>query len=404
MITIKSGLRGRQILRCLSSPAQTVPDYSHAVIGAGVVGLAVSAELSKVPGNRVLLIEKNSDFGMETSSRNSEVIHAGLYYPVNSLKTRLCLEGSQIIYNELDSYKTGVEWSKCGKWVVAQTDADDSYLETMYLKAKQELGLPVEMLPSNKTQWVEPAITVRRSVLNSPTSGIIDSHSLMTYLSTVFDNNDGDLAVGSKVVDLEYQDKKGYLLSCQDTVNESQDTASILVENIVNTAGLHAHHIANMLLPADRQVKQFYAKGNYYYLKGSGFPPVRRLVYPVPPRNGKSLGTHLTIDLQGSIRFGPDLNYVDNLDDYTVNSANIPRAYEAITTYYPHIQPSDLQPAYSGIRPKLAGPHDRSFKDFYIKEEPGFPGFVNLLGIESPGLTASIAIGRYVKLLYHGSR
>ncbi|SCW01904.1 LAFE_0E09824g1_1 [Lachancea fermentati] len=392
----------RIIQRQFTATASPAADYSHAVVGGGAVGLAIASELTKVEGNRVLLIEKNSDIGMETSSRNSEVIHAGLYYPIDSLKTKLCIEGNRIIYNELNPRKTGVDWSKCGKWIVAQTDADDAYLENLFLKAKYDLDLPVEMIPSHKTQWIEPAVRVERSALSSPTTGIIDSHSLMTYLTTILEENNGDLAVGTQVIGMEYVPKIGYKLMCQETVNDSDEKVEISVDNVINAAGLYADKIANMLLPPERHVKQYYGKGNYFKLKSSSFPPVRRLIYPVPPRNGKSLGTHLTIDLNNQIRFGPDMEYVESPTDYTVNCANIKPAYEAISRYYPHIQPDDLEPSYSGIRPKLAAPGDKCFKDFYIKEEEGFPGFVNLLGIESPGLTSCIAIGRYVRDLYHG--
>ncbi|CUS22081.1 LAQU0S04e07778g1_1 [Lachancea quebecensis] len=389
------------ITRAYATSFDAATDYSHAVIGGGVVGLSVAHELSKRSGNKVLLIEKNPSTGLETSSRNSEVIHAGLYYPVHSLKTKLCLEGSKIIYNELAPFRTGVNWLKCGKWIVAQTDADDAYLESMYYKAKNDLDLPVEMISANKTKWIEPAIHVGRSVLNSPTTGIIDSHSLMQYLLTGMDNNGAELAIGTELIDMAYDHGKGYSLLCKSTLNNSDETVQIRVENVINAAGLQAHKVANMLLPKNKQKVQYFGKGSYYTLSGSAPPPVRRLVYSVPPKNEKSLGTHLTIDLMGQLRFGPDLEYVESPSDYKVSCSNLKAAYEAICRYYPHIQLEDLQPAYSGIRPKLAGPGDKGFKDFYISEEEGLPGFVNMLGIESPGLTASLAIGRHVYGLYH---
>lgn len=374
-------------------------DYSHAVVGGGVVGLAIASELSKISTNRVVVLEKNERVGMETSSRNSEVIHAGLYYPIDSLKTKFAIEGNHIIYNELNPRKTGVDWLKCGKWIVAQTDFEDAYVERLYYKAKYELGLPVEMIPSNKTQWIEPAVHVERSALSSPTTGIIDSHSLIEYLSAIIEQNGGEIIIGSKVKNIQYLGDK-YAILCQETLNNTREECEIYVENVVNAAGLHADNIANMLLPKERHVKQYYAKGNYFTAKTS-IPDVRRLIYPVPPKNGKSLGTHLTIDLNNQIRFGPDLEYVESIEDLTPNSKNLEQAYNAILRYYPHLQPGDLEASFCGIRPKLAAPGDSAFKDFYIKEEEGFPGFVNLLGIESPGLTSSIPIGRYVKEIYH---
>lgn len=378
----------------------TSVDYSHAIVGGGVVGLAIASELSKIPSNKVLVLEKNERIGMETSSRNSEVIHAGLYYPVDSLKTKFCIEGSNIIYNELNPRKTGVDWLKCGKWIVAQTDYDDSYVERLYLKARYELGLPVEIIPNNKTQWIEPAVVVERSVLSSPTSGIINSHSLMEYFSAIIESNDGEIAIGSEVKNIDYLGSK-YVIECQETLNDGQENVEILVENVVNAAGLYADKISNMLLPSERHVRQYYGKGSYFTAKTST-PDVRRLIYPVPPRNGASLGVHLTIDLNNGIKFGPDLEYVESPTDLVPNSTNLKKAYKAISRYYPHILEDDLESSYCGIRPKLSPPGDDSFRDFYIKEEEGFPGFVNLLGIESPGLTSSIPIGRYVKKLYHG--
>ncbi|AQZ09272.1 (ZYRO0A07084g) [Zygosaccharomyces parabailii] len=377
-------------------------EYSHAVIGAGVVGLAIAAELSKVESNNILLLEKNDRFGLETSSHNSEVIHAGLYYPQNSLKSRLCIEGKNIIYQELDPLKTGVNWIKCGKWIVAQTDYEDSFVEELYHTCKEKLGIDVEILTSAEAKRKEKFIRVERSALSSPTTGIIDSHSLMEYLLSIIETNDGEVVYGAEVMDLRYNLGNGYSVMVRDHFGDSEELMDMAVDNVVNAAGLSADKVCNMLLPQERKMKQYYAKGNYYKMSSGGFPGVHRLIYPVPPKDGKSLGTHLTIDMNYEIKFGPDLEYVDSPTDYSVNEANIPSAYEAISTYYPYLEPEDLEAAYSGIRPKVAGPKDKSFKDFYIKEEEGFPGFVNLLGIESPGLTSSLAIGKYVRNIYHG--
>ncbi|CAR25743.1 hypothetical protein ZYGR_0A03120 [Zygosaccharomyces rouxii] len=375
--------------------------YSHALIGGGVVGLAIAAELSKVKSNRVILLEKNDRIGMDVSSHNSEVIHAGLYYPPDSLKSKLCIQGKKIIYNELDPVKTGVNWINCGKWIVAQTDYEDAVLEGLYYKCKNELGVDVEMMTSLEAMKKEKFIQVQRSVLNSPTTGIIDSHSLMEYLLAIIEANDGEVIYGSEVVNLQYEAGCGYTVTVKDHFSDSQELTDVSTENLVNAAGLYADRISKMLLPPERHLKQYYAKGNYFKLTSAGFPGVRRLIYPVPPKNGKSLGTHLTIDMDYQMKFGPDLEYVDSPTDYAANGASIPTAFKAISRYYPYIGPDDLEVVGSGIRPKLAAPGDGEFKDFYIKQEEGFPGFVNLLGIESPGLTSSVAIGRYVKDIYH---
>ncbi|KAH3901216.1 NAD(P)/FAD-dependent oxidoreductase SCDLUD_002702 [Saccharomycodes ludwigii] len=374
-------------------------DYSHAVIGAGVVGLAVASELSKINGSSVLVIEKNKQFGMETSSRNSEVIHAGLYYPKDSLKGKLCIEGKNIIYNELKPRISGVDWIKCGKIIVAQTDYDDFVIENMYTKCKEELGVPVQLIPSNKMQYLEPSIVANRGGLLSPTTGIINSHSLMAYLESELKTNDGDIILNTEVLNMDYSSSsKEYTVLCKDV--PSNEEIEITVDNVINCAGLYSDKVANMLLPLERHKRIYYGKGNYFKLNTSTVPPVRHLIYPIPPKNGKSLGTHLTIDPDYNIRFGPDMEYVNSPADYEVNTSNLKYAYEQIINYYPHISMDQLEPAYSGIRPKLQGPGEKGFEDYYIKEEEGFPGFINLMGIESPGLTSSIAIGRYIKSKY----
>ncbi|AET38859.1 NAD(P)/FAD-dependent oxidoreductase Ecym_3372 [Eremothecium cymbalariae DBVPG len=392
---------GRSVdIRCLTSNPAPAVHYSHAIIGGGVVGLAIAAELSKVATNKILLLEKHPRLGMETSSRNSEVIHAGLYYPKDSLKSKLCIEGNRIIYSELNPTATGITWHKCGKWIIAQNDIEEMYLENLYSRAKYDLNLEVEMLQSNKLKLVEPSIHVERCALSSSSSGIIDSHSLINYLHLQIEINNGEVALGTEVTGLQRYGSC-YIIRSEDAINGTGDEVEIVVENVVNAAGLYADKICNFILPSQRHKRQYFAKGTYFKLTQPG-PPVSRLIYPVPPKNGKSLGTHLTIDLTNQIRFGPDLEYIDSPDNYSTSYKNIFSACEAIRTYYPHVHIQNIQPDYCGIRPKLSRHDDEEFHDFYIKEEENFPGFVNLLGIESPGLTSSIAIARYIKNIYHG--
>ncbi|KAH3674790.1 hypothetical protein WICMUC_002993 [Wickerhamomyces mucosus] len=391
-----------KFLRSFSSSAlkRSSSDYSHAIIGGGVVGLAIAAELSKKEGNRVLLIEKNTKVGQETSSRNSEVIHAGLYYPKDSLKTKLCIEGKELIYKE--AFRAGVEMQKCGKWIVAQTDAEDSYIEHLYYKS-QDLGIKTELIPSYKCQYIEAAVRVERGVLSSPSSGIVSAHSLMDYLETKFQENDGELAVASEVIGItKNDDNSGYNVQVKSNNSQDDETININVDNVINSAGLYADKISNMLLPQERKVKYYYGKGTYFSFNAS-FPQVRRLIYPVPKSGVKSLGTHLTLGLDGQIKFGPDLQFVENVNDLIPFDSNLVEAHKEITRYLPHVLIQDLHPSYCGIRPKLIGPDHNEFQDFVIREEEGFPGFVNLLGIESPGLTSSMAIGKYVANIYHGS-
>lgn len=384
----------RQFSRAFSTTGARFADYSHAVIGGGVVGLAVAAELAK-QGHSVVLVEKNTQLGQETSSRNSEVIHAGLYYPKDSLKTRLCIEGKELIYSEAQA--AGVEMKKVGKWIVAQTDKEDAFIEHMHYKA-MDLGIKTELIPTQKAQFIEPAVEVKRGVLASPSTGIISAHSLMLYLQTILENNDGDIALRSQVTDIEKL-SSGYKITVDTTVGK-KESAAITVDNIVNSAGLYSDKVSNMLLPEDRHVKYHYAKGTYFQLN-STFPEVRRLIYPVPDKKLKGLGTHLTLSLDGQIKFGPDVEWVQDPTDYKPSSERLMEAHGAIMRYLPHVLPMDLEATYAGIRPKLNGPDStEDFTDFIIREEEGFPGFVNLLGIESPGLTSSMAIGKYVANLY----
>lgn len=382
-------------IRHFSSSSIAHADYSHAVIGGGVVGLAVAAELSKRPGNKVVIIEKNTKVGQETSSRNSEVIHAGIYYPKDSLKTKLCIEGKELLYKE--AFRAGVDMQKCGKWIVAQNDTEDAFIEHIHWKSR-DLGIETELIPTYKGHYIEPAVHAERGILSSPTTGIISAHSLMDYLYTIFQENEGELAVGSEVVGMG-RNGNGYKITARSTLED--EDVEIEVDNVVNSAGLYADKISNLLLPQERHIKQYFAKGTYYNFTNS-FPQVRRLIYPVPGKGVKGLGTHLTLGLDGQIKFGPDIEWVDKPDDYTPSANNLDDAYEAISRYFPHLVKEDLSPAYSGIRPKLIGSGDDSFQDFVIREEEGFPGFVNLLGIESPGLTSSMAIGKFVANIYHG--
>ncbi|ODV84622.1 hypothetical protein CANARDRAFT_200494 [[Candida] arabinofermentans NRRL YB-2248] len=389
-------LRSRLIRssRLFSTSSQVRADFTHIVIGAGAVGLAIGAEISKDPNHSVLVIEKNEEHGQETSSRNSEVIHAGLYYPVDSLKTELCILGKQLIYNECEAM--GVEMKRCGKWIVAQNELQLEYLKKIHEKSKQ-LQVETSFVPSNKAKELEPSIRADYAVLNSPTTGIVSAHSLMNYQLSVLQNNDGQLAVGSEVVGLTYSEgMKEYEV---DVLSEDGENMSISGNVLINCAGLYAPQVSNMLLPEERHLKAYYAKGNYFSFQGN--PGIRRLIYPCPTPGVASLGTHLTLDLGGQMKFGPDLEWVDELteDVYKVNDQNLIPAYNEVRKYFPSVQLENLSGSYSGIRPKLIGEDVKEFQDFVIRKEDGYPGFINCMGIESPGLTASMGIAKYVSNL-----
>ncbi|VEU20560.1 DEKNAAC101498 [Brettanomyces naardenensis] len=371
---------------------QQEPDFTHTIIGAGVVGLAIGAEISQqFPDARVLILEKNGNYGEETSSRNSEVVHGGLYYPEDSLKTQLCLEGKRFIYSIGDK----IPVQRCGKWIIAQNEGDLEYLEKMDEKAKR-LGVPTEFIGARQAKGEEPLIKARAGILHSPSTGITSAHSLMDYYYTRLQEADGSVALGTEVVGIKYdQAAKQYEISTKESEDDTDESYTITSNTVINSAGLHAPAISNMLLPESRHVTAYYGKGNYFSYTGKPMH-IRRLIYPCPSPGVASLGTHLTIDLGGQIRFGPDLEWVDNCESYKVNGKNLEKAYEQVKQYIPSMELDNLTASYCGIRPKIIGPDEKRFQDFVIREEEGFPGFINLLGIESPGLTASMGIARYV--------
>lgn len=392
-------------LRHFHTSAVLQSDFSHVVIGGGVVGTAIAAELQEQPGNEVLLIDKNEQLGMETTSRNSEVIHAGIYYPPNSLKSKLCIAGKNKIYDAWAKGNFQVALKQCGKWVVAQTDKEAEYLEKINNIAK-EVSVPVNFISPTKAKAKYPLIRAETAILESPTTGIISSHDYTLFHQARFESNNGTIGLNTELTDLEYnKGTSNYTLRLESDAGEMELTS----DNVVNAAGLYAAQVSNLLLPKERQYQGYFAKGNYFsYLPTTSIGKITDvLIYPCPNPNASSLGTHLTFDLGGQLRFGPDLEWLDIKRaediDYTPNPQNLKEAYKAIKTYFPSITPDSLHPSYSGVRPKIYSLEEnmKKFADFEIKQEPGYPGFVNLLGMESPGLTASWAIGEYVKDLYH---
>ncbi|EGW30817.1 uncharacterized protein SPAPADRAFT_62681 [Spathaspora passalidarum NRRL Y-27907] len=393
----------RNIVRRLTTADSTNHDFDFVVIGGGIVGTAIAGELQLRFGN-TLLLEQHSRLGTETTARNSEVIHAGLYYPIDSLKAQLCIAGKYKIYNaekagEFDKLK------QCGKWVVAQTEEEEEELLYRLYDNATSLNVAATLLPVEIAKRRNPLIRAEKAVLVSPTTGILDSHEYLQFHQSRFENEEGTIAINSKVTAIEYSSGT-YTLTVHDS--DSGEDTQITTANLVNSAGLYAPKVANLLLPQDRHYKTYLAKGNYFSFQPP--TPIQNitdvLVYPAPNPNAASLGTHLTFDMAGQIRFGPDLEWLDIDDpdkiDYTPSAHNLQPAYEAVKRYFPSIPPDSLIPDYSGVRPKIVGKegNKKSFPDFVIKKEEGFPGFVNLMGIESPGLTAAWAIADYVVRLY----
>ncbi len=350
------------------------------VVGAGAVGLACAAELIR-RGREVVVIEQHRQIGTETSSRNSEVIHAGIYYPKGSLKAQLCVAGKEALYEYCESHR--VPHQRCGKIIVATSAAQ---LDTLrgYQRAAKANGLaPLRWLSAAQVRKLEPEVECVGAILSEST-GIIDSHAYMESLVGVIEAGGGMIAFETRV-------EAG--LFTGEAVRIVTDSIELEAEVLINATGLHAPDMARRLPHGDVRLPQaHYAKGHYYTLTGRS--PFSRLVYPVAEAGG--LGVHVTIDLGGQAKFGPDVSWIDSID-YAFDDSRRESFVEAIRRYYPNLDADRLVPGYTGIRPKLSdasgGP-----ADFMIlgPQTHRIPGVVHLLGIESPGLTASLAIARQV--------
>jgi len=347
------------------------------VIGAGVVGLACARALAR-NGREVLVLERHGQVGTETSSRNSEVIHAGIYYDTGSLKAQLCVRGKALLYRHCETY--GVPFKRCGKVIVA---TDETQFETLRGYQRRALANGVgelRWLSPEELAELEPAVSCVGAVLSEST-GIIDSHAYMESLVGDLEAHAGMIAFHSEV-----------LTGVPDGGRIRIETSAMELDAacVVNAAGLAAPDLARRLAPQawSGLPSAHYAKGQYYTL--SGRSPFRRLVYPVAEQGG--LGVHVTLDLAGQARFGPDVVWIDGVD-YTFDDRNRARFVAAIRRYYPALDEARLQPGYTGIRPKISGPTEPA-ADFLIAgpEQHGIAGLVHLLGVESPGLTASLAL------------
>lgn len=358
------------------------------VIGAGVVGLAVGRALAQA-GHETIVLESQAAIGQGVSARNSEVIHAGLYYAPGSLKARLCVRGKTLLYALCASH--GVEHRNCGKLVVANSDEEAASLKKLQEKAATN-GVPVEWLDGAQARALEPALRCT-AALSSPTTGIVDSHGLMLALQGDLERSGGMVALAS-TVDSAVMGRAGEPHGVR-----LADGSEIAARIVVNAASLHAPALARRfegLEPRHVPVAR-YAKGSYYSLAGRA--PFSRLVYPAPA--DAWLGVHLTLDLGGQARFGPDLEWLDVARpediDYAVDPRRADGFYAEVRRYWPELPDGALVPAYSGVRPKIHGPGEPA-PDFRIDTEAvhGVPGLVNLFGIESPGLTSALAIAEHV--------
>lgn len=355
-----------------------------AVIGAGAVGLAIAWELSRYKKQNVVVIEANKSFGQETSSRNSEVIHAGIYNSAGMLKTRLCLEGNKLLYEFCQKYK--VAHKKLGKIILACNEVETDQLYKLYMNAVNN-GVKIELISTDQIKQLEPSLNAGEAIY-SPETGIIDSHELMQRFYYLGKNQDVNYLFNAKIINIEYTGHR-YLL----------ETASEKIEavKVINSAGLYSDQVAGYLLKDIKRYgyRLFPCKGEYYRLKGKY--GIRHLVYPLPSEG--VLGIHITPDMQGNLRLGPNAYYVSDYY-YHFDESHKEEFYLSTLRFLPALTRDQITPDYAGIRPRLQGPGDTG-KDFVISEESdkGFPGFINLIGIESPGLTSSLAIARYVNSL-----
>lgn len=354
------------------------------VIGAGVVGLAIARALAE-RGREVIVLEASEAIGTGTSSRNSEVIHAGLYYPRGSLKATLCVRGREMLYEYCA--ERGVPHQRCGKLLVATARNQLPQLAAIEARGKENGVLDLIRLSGADAQELEPALHCEAAVF-SPQTGIVDSHQLLLALQGDAERGGAVCAFHSPVQAVEA--RAGRFLV---TVGGASPT-TLSAACVINSAGLYANALARKIRGLDaRHVPPLYlARGNYFSI--SGRAPFSRLIYPMP--NEAGLGVHLTIDLGGQARFGPDVEWVDTIN-YDVDPRRADSFYAAIREYWPELPEDGLQPAYAGIRPKLSGPGEPA-ADFVIQGPAahGVRGLVNLFGIESPGLTASLAIAQRV--------
>ncbi|MES2951635.1 MAG: NAD(P)/FAD-dependent oxidoreductase [Pseudomonadota bacterium] len=353
------------------------------VVGAGVVGLAVARALA-LAGREVLVLEACNAIGTQTSSRNSEVIHAGMYYATGSLKARLCVRGKALLYDYCG--ERGIAHQRCGKFIVATSENQLVQLHVIQDRAIANGVQDLVWLDAAQARAAEPALQCL-AALHSPSTGIVDSHGLMLSLQGDIENLGGVIALNSP---LAHAKSDGCAIELIAT-----DGTHLQAQTVVNAAGLQAPALAARFAGLDaRHVPQaYFAKGNYFTLAGRS--PFSRLIYPVPEAAG--LGVHLTLDLGGQARFGPDVQWVDGPDDTAVEATRGDAFYAEVRKYWPALPDGALVPAYAGIRPKINGPHEAA-RDFCIQgpKDHGIAGLVNLFGIESPGLTSALAIAQRV--------
>jgi L-2-hydroxyglutarate oxidase LhgO len=367
-------------------------DAEITIIGAGVIGLAIAEKISGKYSN-IFIIEKHPTFGQETSSRNSEVIHAGIYYPHESLKAKLCVEGKSLLYDYCRKYEIPV--NNCGKLIVATSQEEISVIEGIR-KNSAINGVDLEIMEQTQIAALEPNIFALKA-LYSPTTGIVDTHSLMKRMEINFLNQGGQIVYGSEVTGIR-KIKKGYEISLLDADMKNYSFTSAIV---VNSAGLTSDNISEMAGMKDESLSINFCKGEYFRVNPPKNRLINRLIYPVPHTNMEGIGIHVTIDMGGGVKLGPDVTYLESkVYDYHVDASKQEAFWQSARKFLPFLEYDDIAPDMAGIRPKTQKKGE-PIHDFYIKEESGRgnPGFINLIGMESPGMTSCLAIANYVEKL-----
>ncbi len=363
-------------------------DAAVTIVGGGVVGLAIAAELSP-HYSPLFLLERHAKYGTETSSRNSEVIHAGIYYPHGSLKAKLCVEGRDILYTLCE--KHDISFRRITKIITATRKDDLAALESLYNHGRGN-GVQLEMMSAQQVHALEPHINSVGGIF-SPTTGIISAHGLMDFFYHSAKNNGAEIQTHCNVVGLE---KRGSDFSI--TIEENETRTTFTSEIVINAAGLESDTVAALAgIDVDAAgYRLHHCKGSYFAIPNAKRNLVSHLVYPIPSK--ESLGVHALIDLGGRLKFGPDVEYLSERSyNYAVDESKRHAFAESVREILPSIEDDDLSPDYSGIRAKLQAPGE-PVRDYIIRHEAdrGLSGLINLIGIESPGLTASPAIAKYV--------
>lgn len=358
------------------------------IIGAGVIGLAIAAEIAR-PGLNIFILEKNAAHGSGISSRNSEVIHGGMYYPESSLKAALCVAGRHLLYEI--AAENNIPYKKTGKMIVAAEPEEIGEIEALHKNALKNGVNSTEIIGASKIAQLEPNIKAY-AALFSPETGIISAHDLMNYYLSQASSKNTQFVNHTKVIGIE-KEAGNYRVFTENPAGHAFD---FITACVINAAGLESDTIANM---AGGNYQLHYCKGDYCGISGVKQGTVQRLIYPVPVKNHVGLGVHLTIDLGGRLKLGPDTAYIDRIENYVVETAKASLFFQSAVKFLPFLKEENISPDMSGIRPKLQGPDDK-FRDFVIRED--LPGFINLVGIESPGLTSSPAIAKFVKNILTG--